>query len=92
MLSDALVEVARQSRAFPSVLNGRFTGGYITRTYGHPNDGIHAVQLELAQRSYMEEAPPFTFDENKAAKIRLVLRNLLTAALAFPTNRRSGLR
>jgi len=83
LLSDALVEVASRARRFPSVLNGRFTGGYITRSYGCPEDGIHAVQLELAQRSYMDEAPPFTFDHHKAAQIRPVLRDLLTAAADF---------
>lgn len=89
-LSDALVAVAKQSRAFSSVLNGRFTGGYITRSYGHPDDGIHAVQLELAQRSYMDETPPFTFDANKAAEIRPVLRDLLTVAVEFSTNSNGG--
>jgi len=85
VLSDALIEVAGQSHTFPSVLNGRFSGGYITRSYGYPDGGIHAVQLELAQRSYMDEVPPFVFDENKAAEILPVLRGLLTAALAFST-------
>ena len=38
-----------------AVLDGRFKGGYITRHYGNPAAGINAVQLELAQRSYMDE-------------------------------------
>ena len=72
-LSDSLFAVAKQASGFSAVLNGRFTGGYITRTYGSPDDGIHAVQLELAQRSYMQEVSPFAFDTGKAAEIRPVL-------------------
>src|SRR3546814_12180730 len=34
------------------VVNGRFKGGWTTRHYGRPDDGIHAVQMELAQRGY----------------------------------------
>ncbi len=82
VLSAALVKAANQPPKVSSVLNGRFTGGYITRTYGDPDAGVHAVQLELAQRSYMDEAPPFTFDDDKAAQIRPILRGLLVAALA----------
>ena len=42
--------------AFSAVLNGRFTAAHITRAYGDPAHGMHAVQLELAQRGYMDEA------------------------------------
>ena len=82
-LAESLLAMAQQASKFPAVLNGRFSGGYITRTYGKPADGIHAVQLELAQRSYMNEASPFRFDAGKAAEIRPVLRHLLAAALEF---------
>ena len=37
------------------VANGRFKGGYITRHYGDPANGIDAVQLEISQRIYMDE-------------------------------------
>lgn len=85
-LSDRLLAVARSRPAFPAVLNGRFTGGYITRTYGDPDGGVHAVQLELAQRSYMRESPPVAFEPGKADEIRPVLRELLAAAIDFATN------
>ena len=42
------------------VVNGRFKGGWTTRHYGHPDAGIHAIQMELAQRGYMIE--PASFD------------------------------
>lgn len=82
-LSDELWEVAGRNQNFPAVLNERFTGGYITRAYGEPERGIHAVQLELAQRSYMQEASPYEFDPEKARNIRPILRDLLTAAIDF---------
>jgi N-formylglutamate deformylase len=42
---------------YSHVLDGRFKGGYITRHYGRPADGVHAVQLEMCWRAYMDEAP-----------------------------------
>lgn len=65
------------------VLNGRFTGGYITRQYGQPEQGVHAVQLEMAQEIYMEEQLPFRYDEVKAAKLIPVLQQLIGAIQAF---------
>lgn len=63
---------------YTKVLNGRFKGGYITRTYGKPADNVHAVQLELAESVYMEEQPPFRFREHLARNVRPQLRALLT--------------
>ncbi len=62
------------------VANGRFKGGHITRHYGMPARGIDAVQLEISQRCYMDEAS-FAYDEAKAAELQVVLRRLLQAAL-----------
>jgi N-formylglutamate deformylase len=81
-LAARLFDHARAVPACTAVLNGRFKGGYITRAYGDPANGIHAVQLELAQRSYMSEAPPFTFLPYKAAEIRPLLRALLETTLS----------
>jgi N-formylglutamate deformylase len=63
---------------YTKALNGRFKGGYITRTYGKPADNVHAVQLELAEAVYMEEQPPFRFREHLARNVRPQLRALLT--------------
>jgi N-formylglutamate deformylase len=63
---------------YTKVLNGRFKGGYITRTYGKPAEKVHAVQLELSERIYMEEQPPFRFREHLAKNVRPQLRALLT--------------
>jgi N-formylglutamate amidohydrolase len=76
-LEARMFAVCQSARNYSSVLNGRFKGGYITRHYGRPQANIHAVQLELSQRNYMDEAPPFPFDEMRAEPIRVVLRALI---------------
>ena len=65
------------------MLNGRFKGGYITRHHGDPEAGVHAVQLELSQITYMDEDPPFTFREDLAEKVRPVIAGLLQTMLAW---------
>ncbi|MEN1956238.1 N-formylglutamate deformylase [Luteimonas sp. MJ204] len=62
------------------VANGRFKGGHITRHYGRPEQGVEAVQLEIAQRAYMDEAT-FDWDAAKAGALQPVLRALLEATL-----------
>ena len=67
----------RASLSFSSVLNGRFKGGWTTRHYGKPSGGIHAIQMELAQSTYMNETPPWTYRPDKAERIRPVLYKIL---------------
>lgn len=76
-----LSAVAAESPDYTYVVDGRFKGGYITRAYGDPAAGIHAVQLELSQITYMDEAAPYGFQEDMAAGVRPLLRELLTTAL-----------
>ena len=78
-----LDEVAGQAPGYSHVVNGRFKGGYITRSQGDPAAGIHAIQLELSQITYMDEDPSYAFREDLAADLRPVLRRLLEAALAW---------
>jgi N-formylglutamate deformylase len=68
---------------YSKVLNGRFKGGYITRTYGDPGNKVHAVQLELSEAIYMEEQPPFRFREHLARKVRPSLRAMLDEVLRY---------
>jgi N-formylglutamate deformylase len=79
--SERLLALARQSD-HSAVLNGRFKGGYITRAYGQPEQGVQAMQLELAQRSYMEERLPYAYDESAAARTAQHLRALVSAFVA----------
>ena len=65
---------------YDTVVNGRFKGGYITRHYGDPGQGVDAVQLEISQRIYMDEEACL-FDEARAAGVQRVIRALLEAAL-----------
>lgn len=74
-LEAAVVDVAGSSE-YSSVLNGRFQGGFITRHYGAPGQHVHALQLEIAQRVYMDEAAR-EFDDEKAARLRDTLRQML---------------
>jgi formiminoglutamase len=60
-----------------TVLNGRFKGGWTTRHYGQPDNGIHAIQMELAQRSYMSEAHPRSYDEDRAKILQSKLKRIL---------------
>ena len=80
----AVFEEARRA-AYSAVLNGRFKGGYITRAYGRPAERVHAMQLELSQRTYMNEPRPFEFREDLAGQLRPVLRRLLEGFLRTAT-------
>ena len=65
---------------YTSILNGRFKGGWTTRHYGRPGDGLHAIQMELAQSTYLTaEAPPWTFDTARADRLRRHLGAILSA-------------
>lgn len=63
------------------VVNGRFKGGHITRHYGQPRRGVQAVQLELAQRTYMNETPPFAYRPDLAEKVQPILRRFVQAMI-----------
>lgn len=80
-VTQAVANAAARAGGVTHVVNGRFKGGYITRHYGRPEEGVHAVQLEMVQKLYMREAPPFDWDEARAAAIEPVLRDMVEAAL-----------
>lgn len=88
-LADA-VRAACADSGLGFVLNGRFKGGWTTRHYGDPGNGVHAIQMELAMRGYMVEPAepgpenwPAPFDPDLAAPLLAVLRNILDACLVF---------
>ncbi|RUU29568.1 MAG: N-formylglutamate deformylase [Mesorhizobium sp.] len=73
------------------VINGRFKGGWITRHFGQPQNGVHALQMELSNRGYMREpegkgAPdnwPVSYDADFAAPIRVTLKKILENAIVW---------
>jgi formiminoglutamase len=85
------IEAQCENREFSRVTDGRFQGGYTTRHYGQPRDGVHAVQMELACRGYLREPLgavdesnwPCAWDEAYATPIRAVLQQVLTACIGF---------
>ncbi|MCL1634182.1 N-formylglutamate deformylase [Luteimonas sp. SX5] len=79
-LQRRLESVLAEQGGYDFVVNGRFKGGYITRHYGDRDDGVDAVQLEISQRTYMDEAS-FGWDEAKSAKLQPLLRRLLLTTL-----------
>ncbi len=78
---EAVVARVADASPYSNVVNGRFRGGYITRHYGDPGNDIHALQLEIAQRAYMNEKQG-NFDEAKAARLRVTLSQMLRNFLA----------
>ncbi len=86
-LAQTLLGIARAAEGYGAVLNGRFKGGHITRRYGDPAGGVHAVQLEMTQCSYMQEALPFGYLDDVAARVQPHVRRLLEATLAFVERR-----
>ncbi len=75
---------------FSHVVDGRFRGGWITRHYGAPANGTHAIQMELAMRGYLlepekldEASWPAPLDDAQAAQLRVALRDILDACATF---------
>ena len=86
----AAVETVAEASIWTHVTDGRFRGGWTTRHYGRPADGIHAIQMELAMRGYLDEPLalgeadwPVPFDPARAAQLVETLTDILKACLAF---------
>jgi len=78
-VESAVVDVCAGATGYTSILNGRFKGGWTTRHYGQPDKNWHAIQMELAQSSYLTaEASPWTYDRAKAARLRAYLGEIFT--------------
>lgn len=85
--------ICRAAEGYTAVVNGRFRGGWTTRHYGRPQDGVHAIQMELAQATHLKsETLPFDYDAEKAAGLRKVLQQILQRieALAYELGRKAG--
>lgn len=80
-IANAVTQILRPN--YTQVLNGRFKGGYITRHFGQPNDGIHAIQLELSQATYINDElakqSEYQLDETKRPLIQQQLKDVIEA-------------
>ncbi len=72
-----------QNSPYAQIINGRFRGGWITRHYGRPGRDVHAVQMEIAQHAYMDETPPWHWQEKRAAALQKMLEEILNAVLEW---------
>ena len=76
-IEKSVTEIAGSATGFSSIVNGRFRGGWTTRHYGRPPEGVHAIQMELAQKTYMRESPPWDYAPEAADRIRPHLKTIL---------------
>ena len=87
----ALTRAVEAACGASQVTNGRFKGGWTTRHYGRPGAGVHAIQMELADRGYIldpegdvsEADWPSPYEPGRAEPMRRRLRDVLTACIAF---------
>jgi len=74
----ATQKICADAPGYTHVVNGRFRGGWTTRHYGRPAQGVHAIQMELTQATHLAgEAPPFAYSPEKAGRLRVHLRAIL---------------
>ena len=92
-LTHIIASICAQTQ-FSHITNGRFKGGFITRSLGKPETGVHAVQMELACRGYIPENPgsvserdwPPAYDAAYAAPMQAALVKILEASIHFATH------
>ncbi len=85
------IEAACEHPLWTRITNGRFKGGWTTRHYGQPARGVHAVQMELACRGYIDEPEsalsadnwPPPYDPARASRLREVLEQILSNCIEF---------
>lgn len=77
VLTEAVEEICQAADGYSCLTNGRFKGGWTTRHYGRPDEGWHAIQMELTQAIYMEEAAPWPYLHARADRLRPYLATIL---------------
>ena len=90
------VEAACAVSGASLIVNGRFKGGWTTRHYGRPETGVHAIQMELADRGYILDPSgpvspdnwPSPYEPERAEPMRRHLHRVLTACIAFAESQR----
>jgi len=86
-LRDALTTVLGNQSDYTQVVDGRFKGGHITRHYGRPAHGVHAVQLEMCWNCYLDETRPQDWDAGRAAQVHPLLETLLRTLIDWRPDR-----
>ncbi len=86
-LQERAARVLGAAAGFTHVVNGRFKGGYITRHYGKPEQGVHALQLEMTMSAYLDERAPERYEPARAARLIEVLEKLVAALVAWSPER-----
>lgn len=77
-IAEGVAAICDKAEGYTSVTNGRFKGGWTTRHYGKPETGVHAIQMELAQSTYLAaEQEPWTYSPSKADRLRVHLAEIL---------------
>ncbi len=76
-IAEATRAICESADGYSAVMNGRFKGGWTTRHYGRPSQGVHAIQMELAQSTYMIERAPWTYVTEIADQTRTYLKTIL---------------
>jgi N-formylglutamate deformylase len=77
-IENAVREICARAEGHTSIVNGRLRGGWTTRHYGKPMEGVHAIQMELTQSSYMMETAPWSYLPQTADLTRVHLGEILT--------------
>ncbi|MCJ8323031.1 MAG: N-formylglutamate deformylase [Rhizobiales bacterium] len=81
IIETVTVDICQAAENYTSVLNGRFKGGWTTRHYGQPDDGVHAIQMEISQAAYMQEYPEWDYLPDVATKVRPHLAKILKSLI-----------
>ena len=64
--------------------NRPYAGGFSTRTYGRPQYGVHALQIEISRHLYMNEA---SLEKNGGFDaMKLLIERLVVALMDFDTS------
>ncbi len=86
--SDRLITSALKtlSESYDISYNEPFKGGFITRSFGKPEEMQHALQLEMCKDIYMDQHET-EYDDERANKVQAVLKNCLNGLLEILMHR-----